>query len=542
MMGKRRILLLSIIASLLFAFGCLFCGCKRTEDPKVSVLELTVEQMELSVGDTDTVSVKEPQEGTTYSFSSTSAAVTVDENGVIVANEIGSAVVIVSSSSNEIGMCLVVVKDTKPVELNELTIENQPSELTVGETLSLTCAKDPIDADNYNSIRWSSDNEYVASVDKNGILTANKPGTATITVKATGTDKTAEFLLSILARPSVLTLNYDDATGVLGNDDLVIETSLFTDYDNVTVEGYTSSNPSVATVNEQGEISFVSVGKTVISYAVTCGTERLEKTCKVAVIEKEGYTVIRTPEQLQNIGNVSGNYMLGNDIDLSEACSEGGELYHAGQGFTPLFNEKASAFSGVFDGMGYSIKNLMIKRTNSAFVALFSYINVNEGTEGVICNLALEGGKIEGGNYCAAFVASYNGSGSAVAGLKNCWTDIEIVSWGQSCGGLIAYNGALIENCYSLSKISGSGTLSSISHNTLANNASIGVKNTYICKDNQENVTQLVNADKVNATIVEAEYKTLEEMKVAALYSSWDTDVWEISDGCLPTLKTANDR
>lgn len=542
MFGKKRVLLLSIIATLLFTLGCFFCACQTTEMPQVGVLELTVEELELSVGDSGEVAVKEPKEGVTYSFRSTSDAVAVNEDGSVVAKDIGSSVIIVSSSSNEIGMCLVVVKDTKPVALNGLTIENEASTLTVGETLALSCAKDPIDADNYNSIQWTSDNEYVASIDKNGVLTANKPGEATIRVKATGTDKTAEFTLSVQARESVLKLNYDDATGVLGKNDLTLAISLFTDYDNVTVEGYASSDPAVATVNEQGEVSFLSVGKTVISYVVTCGPDRLEQSCKVAVIEKEGYTVIRTPEQLQNIGNVSGNYMLGNDIDLSEACSEGGELYHAGQGFTPLFNEKASAFSGTFDGMGYSIKNLMMKRTNSPFVALFSYVNVNEGSEGVICNLALEGGKIEGGNYCAAFIASYNGSGSAKAGLKNCWTDIEIVSWGQSCGGLIAYNGGLIENCYSLSKISGSGTLSSVSHNTLTNNTSIGVINTYVCKDNQTNVTQLVNEAKLNDTIMEAEYKTYEEMKSATLYADWDVDVWMIADGRLPTLKTANDR
>ncbi len=541
MFEKKRVLLLSIMATLLFAFGCFFCGCGKPEAQKQQVLELTVTQLELSVGDIGEVSVKEPQEGVTYSFKTTSDAVTVDEHGVVEAEKIGSAVIIVSSEQAS-GVCLVVVKDTKPVELSELTIENATSSMTVGETVTLSCVKAPIDADNYNSIQWISDNEYVANVDKNGVLTANKPGEATITVKATGTDKTAQFTLSVSARESVLSLQYDDATGVRGQNDLTLEVSLFTDYDDVTVEGYTSSNPAVATVNDLGEVAFLSTGKTVISYAVTCGPDRLEASCKVAVVEREGYTVIRTPEQLQNIGNVSGNYMLGNDIDLYEACSEGGELYHAGQGFTPLFNEKASAFSGTFDGMGYSIKNLMMKRTNSPFVALFSYVNVNEGSEGVICNLALEGGKIEGGNYCAAFIASYNGSGSAVAGLKNCWTDIEIVSWGQSCGGLIAYNGSLIENCYSLSKITGRGTLSSVAHNTLANNASIGVTNTYVCKDNQENVTQLVNETKLNDTIMEAAYKTLEEMQAASLYDGWDTDVWQIEDGCLPTLKTANDK
>lgn len=537
---------IGVAAAAMLLFGCLLGGCGKTggqsgQQAVKEALELTVTQLELIVGESGDVNVKEPQEGVTYTFTSTSDAVSVDENGHIVAEKIGSGCVVVSTDKAS-GVCIVVVKDTKPVELNGISIENGASEMKVGDSLNLRYVKDPVNADDYNSIQWSSSNEYVASVDKSGVLTANKPGEAVITVKATGTEQSAQFTLFVSARQSVLSLNYDDATGVKGQNDLTLTVDLFTDYDEQEVEGFTSSNPTVATINAQGEVSFLAVGKTVISYAVTCGPDRLEATCKVAVVEKAGYAVIRTPEQLQDIGNTSGNYMLGNDIDMQEACSEGGALYHAGNGFAPLFNVKTAAFSGTFDGMGYSIKNLQIKRTDTAFVALFSYINVNEGKEGVICNLALEGGKIEGGNYVAAFVGSQNGSGSAAAGLKNCWTDIEIVSMGNSCGGLVAYNGGLIENCYSLSKISGSGTLSSVSHNTLANNAEIGVKGTYVCSDYQPNVTQLVNPANVRETVMEAAYKTLEEMKSAALYSAWDTDVWSIEEGRLPVLKTANDR
>lgn len=513
-----------------------FCGCSKAPQS----LELSKTKIELLVGESQNILVNNPDSELEYTFQATNDVITVSQDGNITANKIGASCVVVSSSIGQSGVCVVVVYDTKPVELNGLTITNNVASLNVGDSLELGYSKNPVDADNYNAIKWSSSNSEVASIDANGLLVAHKPGDVVITLTATGTNINASINLKVVARESTLSLVYDDVTGLVGVNDLKLSATLFTDYDEVTIIGYTSSNPDVATVDEEGNVKFLRTGKTIITYKVTCGPDSLEASCKVAVIEKEGYKVIRTPEQLQAIGNKSGNYMLGNDIDLLEACSEGGSLYYAGQGFMPLFNVKAQAFSGVFDGMGYSIKNLYINRNSTAFVSLFSYINVNKGSEGIIQNLALEGGKIIGGNYVSSFIGSYNGSGSEVAGLKNCWTNIEIESRGQSCGGLVAYNASLIENCYSLSKISGVGTLSSVSHNTVANSL-LGVKGTFVCSDYQPDINQLVNPSKLNGTIMEAQYKTFEEMCQASLYAGWDLSVWNIVDGSLPTLKTAND-
>ena len=533
---KKTVFILFLL-SLYFATTCLF-AC--TTENVVTELQLSTNKIELLVGESASVSVVNPESGEKYAYSSSNDVVSVDKNGKITANAIGSAVVTVSGKTTR-GVCVVIVGGTKPVELISLSVENQIQTINVGQVYELKYLKEPFNADEYNSIRWSSSNEEVASVTREGVLTAKKIGEAVITVRATGTEKSASFNITVTARQSLLSLIYDDVTGLVGVNDLTLTANLFSDHNDVVVEGYKSSNESVAKVNQDGEVTFVAKGNAVITYAVNCGGERLEATCKVAVIEKEGYTVIRTPEQLQAIANISGNYMLGNDIDLANACAEGGPLYYAGMGFSPLFNKKAEAFSGTFDGMGYSIKNLYINRPEAHFVALFGYINVNEGSEGVIRNLALEGGRIEGANYVASFVAYHNGSGSAVAGIKNCWTNIEIVAHGKTCGGLISYNGSLIENCYSLSKISGSGALCSISYNTGVDSA-LGAKSVFICKDYQGNVDALVWKDNIHGTILQAYYKTLEEMKNPALYQGWDLSVWNIQENALPVLKTANDK
>lgn len=509
------------------------------EEHVVRKLELSDTQIELKVGESTYLTVNGEHDDE-YTYTSSSSSVTVDQTGKVTGVNVGSSVVTVTNGFTK-GVCVVIVSDTLPVALEKIEIDSNAATISVGDTKQLEIIKTPINADDYNSIRWSSDNEEIATITRGGIITPKKPGVVNITATATGTNHSVTIQVTVVARQSTLNFVHNDITALITEEPLTLETDLFTDYDDVTIIGFNSSNPAVASVDNTGKVTFNTIGKTVVSYTVEVAGERLVAECKVAVIEKEGYTVIRTPEQLQAIGNVSGNYMLGNDIDLAEACSKGGALYYAGLGFSPLFNKKALAFSGTFDGMGYSIKNIYINRPETPFVALFGYINVNKGSEGVIRNLAIEGGKIEGGNHVSVFASYHNGSGSANAGVKNCWTNVEVVGHGNHSGGFVSYNGGMIENCYSLSKMSGTGSLSSISHNVAESNE-IGVKNTYVASDVNSMATALVCEKNLRESVMLAQYKSLTEMKSADLYSGWDTNIWLIEDGKLPTLKTENDR
>ena len=66
---------------------------------------------------------------------------------------------------------------------------------------------------------------------------------------------------------------------------------------------------------------------------------------------------IRTIEDLYSIrNNLSGNYILMNDIDLTEATAQGGD-WDSGKGWDPIGGEE-NPFSGTFDGNGHSIIGL----------------------------------------------------------------------------------------------------------------------------------------------------------------------------------------
>lgn len=78
------------------------------------------------------------------------------------------------------------------------------------------------------------------------------------------------------------------------------------------------------------------------------------------VYAEEGYTEISCIDDLALIrSNLSGNYILTADLDLTEATSEGGYL-DQGYGWVPI-----DGFNGKFDGNGHYIKGLTIYGTPS---------------------------------------------------------------------------------------------------------------------------------------------------------------------------------
>ncbi|MCR5836955.1 MAG: bacterial Ig-like domain-containing protein [Lachnospiraceae bacterium] len=109
---------------------------------------------------------------------------------------------------------------------------------------------------------------------------------------------------------------------------------------------------------------------------------------------------IRTVEDLYAInGNMSGNYKLMNDIDLSEATAAGGDLDYLGNGWNPIgggASYGSGAFTGTFDGNGYTIKNMRINMTNTpSGVGIAVYIGLFANNEGLIKNLNFTGAKIK---------------------------------------------------------------------------------------------------------------------------------------------------
>lgn len=512
--------------------AALLVGCAKPAEKKAFTLEK--ERIMLYVGEEETLR-SDGGGSISGSFLSTAPeTASVTSEGKIKALEVGSCVVVVRSEAGT-AVCTVIVTGEAPIAIRSLKIKGGEEKLTAGESVRLEYEKEPIDADNYNSIRWSSSAPEIAAVDSDGVLTALSPGVTEISLSATGTDFKDSFRLEVAARPNRLDLNYTDVTGLVGTADLSLNAELFTDYKDVSEGVWESDDSKVATV-ENGEVRFVGVGNTVIRYKVSVHGEQMEVSCAVASVQKENYAVIRTPEQLQDIENTSGNYMLGNDIDLEEACAKGGALYHGGAGFSPLFSDAKNAFCGVFDGMGYSIKNLTIRSSN-AFTAFISYLSVVDGKEGTIRNLGLDGGSVTGGHYSAALVGRCNTTdGSAKAVVENCFVNVDVSSFGLAAG-LVGYNGGVIRSCISFGKVTGETTAAFALRQ--CDNAEIGIKS---CVALEGTADCLVPDGKSYSAFLTGGFATAEAFKKAETWQGWDASAWKIENGSLPTLRTPNQR
>jgi hypothetical protein len=150
------------------------------------------------------------------------------------------------------------------------------------------------------------------------------------------------------------------------------------------------------------------------------------------------YNVITSMTQLQNI-NTTGlglNYVLGNSLT---------DTVTTGPGFTPIGNSSNNAFTGIFDGLGYTISNLTINRPGSSNVGLFGYV-----TGATISNIGLLNESIAGGVYVGGLVG-YNNGGT----ISNAYATGHVLGT-NNVGGLVGYkNGGTISAAYATGHVLG---------------------------------------------------------------------------------------
>ncbi|MBQ1531313.1 MAG: Ig-like domain-containing protein [Solobacterium sp.] len=246
-------------------------------------IELSDHELTMNKGTSQSVQAEfYPQGAETQNViwsSSDESVVTVDADGTINAVGKGTAVVTVTSEDGAFtDTCRVTVR----VPVEEIQITGSGTELKVGQTMSLSLTVLPEDADREN-IFWFSLDPEIATVDQNGTVTGISEGETVIGVKAP-TDQ-IQVDVSIRVVPDVVSV-----TGVvLSEHALTLETGgsgQLTAY--VTPEDasnkkvyWTSADPSVATVDEQGNIRAVGVGQTTITVATDDGG--YTDTCTVTV-------------------------------------------------------------------------------------------------------------------------------------------------------------------------------------------------------------------------------------------------------------------
>lgn len=177
----------------------------------------------------------------------------------------------------------------------------------------------------------------------------------------------------------------------------------------------------------------------------------------------QGYTVIKTADQLQSMrNNLNGKYILMDDIDLS--------------GYNwDVVGTIANPFTGELNGNGHKITNLSLDRDTYDYVGLIGRMQ-----GGKISNLGLENanvlgkmwvGGIVGYNYGGSVENSYvtgkvtgysdvgaiTGSNIHGSSIRSCYAQAAVKASDYRAGGLVGHNsdGSSIDNSFSTGDVSG---------------------------------------------------------------------------------------
>ena len=167
-----------------------------------------------------------------------------------------------------------------------------------------------------------------------------------------------------------------------------------------------------------------------------------------ASAEENDVIEIRTIAELFNINNnMSGNYKLMNDIDMTEDTAVGGDWDFMGNGWEPIGSDGIYSnipFTGTFDGNGHQIIGMRINCNTTPSGASTIYIGLFANNEGTIQNLGIdETSKVESGSYTGSICATNSGT------ILNCYNRAAITSSTNNSysGGICAYNSGDISNC-----------------------------------------------------------------------------------------------
>ena len=168
----------------------------------VQSVGLNTNKVELSVGEENKlVATVTPEAAANRDVtwnSSKPAVATVDSTGKVVAQAPGTTTITVTTvDGNKTATCEVTVKET-PVAVTGVGLNTNDLKLSAGEGNQLVVTITPQHATN-PKVTWKSSASEVATVDANGKVIAQAPGTATITVTTEDGQKTAACTVTVLS-------------------------------------------------------------------------------------------------------------------------------------------------------------------------------------------------------------------------------------------------------------------------------------------------------------------------------------------------------
>ena len=275
--------------------------------------------------------------------SSNSKVCTVDETGMVIAVKEGTAIISANVGDKK-AICSVTVRK-KTIAVTSITLNKTDLSLEKGQSETLIASVKPENASD-KTVAWSTSDSRIAAVDSYGKVTALSSGS--VIIKAKAGDIEAFCNITIIVPVTSVAIDQNSITLEEGQTATLTATVLPEDATDKTIT-WSSSNDSIATVDETGKVMAIKEGE--VSILSKAG----EKTasCKVTVKVNASAQAISFADMNLKAKLVAA-FDTNGDGELSyreaAAVTSGNELKAAFNGFTAgsSFGE-FQYFTGVTD-------------------------------------------------------------------------------------------------------------------------------------------------------------------------------------------------
>lgn len=216
----------------------------------------------------------------TVTWSSANEKIATVKNGVVTAKATGTTKITATVGTHK-AECTVTVN----AKLTGIKVTPEKVTVEKGQTANLNVAYLPADTTDEKAVTWKSENESVATVDEKGVVTAVGGGTTKIVATATANDKiTAVCEVKVPIHTTGIELEPTEIVGLRKGDTekLTVSFKPANTEDSKEVK-WTSSDPEVASVNNDGVVTGLAKGEATITVTTVDGKHTAS--CVVTVKE-----------------------------------------------------------------------------------------------------------------------------------------------------------------------------------------------------------------------------------------------------------------
>ena len=244
--------------------------------------------------------------------SSNEDVATVDQNGNVTAVGPGNAVISVTIQGGQTSSSRILV--TRLVD--EIALSHDNINLTIQGNnhgrQQIIADVFPLNASNQR-LMWTSSNEQIATVDQNGMVVASGPGIATITATSADGRISSSLTVNVSMLASSISLDRDSVNLTIEGDErgsasLNVTVGPVNVCDDRVV--WSSSNTSVATVDQNGLVTAVGRGNAIITATTRDGTNISASTTITVEMLATHIIMCRDEITLQILGSIHGSDRL----------------------------------------------------------------------------------------------------------------------------------------------------------------------------------------------------------------------------------------